>query len=66
MNIEEPLALYLSLWKSLRPSDPVPFPGTAESYTGERGSEWREMGEGSERNMGEVDEGKWAEREGAG
>lgn len=33
MNIAEPLALYLSLWKSLRPSDPVPFPGTAESYT---------------------------------
>ena len=33
MNIAEPLALYLSLWKSLRPTDPVPFPGTAESYT---------------------------------
>ncbi|TVY82657.1 Short chain dehydrogenase sirQ [Lachnellula suecica] len=33
MNIAEPLALYLSLWKSLRPHDPVPFPGTAESYT---------------------------------
>jgi hypothetical protein len=32
MNIAEPLALYLSLWKSLRPSNPVPFPGTAESY----------------------------------
>jgi hypothetical protein len=32
MNIAEPLALYLSLWKSLHPSDSVPFPGTAESY----------------------------------
>lgn len=33
MNLAEPFALYLSLWKSLRPSNPVPFPGTAESYT---------------------------------
>ncbi|PVH73631.1 hypothetical protein DL98DRAFT_519818 [Cadophora sp. DSE1049] len=33
MSLAEPLALYLSLWKSLSPSKAVPFPGTAESYT---------------------------------
>lgn len=33
MNIAEPLALYLSLWKFLSPSLEVPFPGTSESYT---------------------------------
>jgi len=32
MNIAEPLALYLSLWKSLSPTLPVPFPGTKDSY----------------------------------
>jgi hypothetical protein len=33
MNIAEPLALYLSLWKSLSPSIEAPFPGTSQSYT---------------------------------
>jgi hypothetical protein len=33
MNIAEPLALYLSLWKSISQSNEVPFPGTQESYT---------------------------------
>ncbi|KAF8855381.1 hypothetical protein BDZ45DRAFT_793509 [Acephala macrosclerotiorum] len=33
MKIAEPLALYLSLWKSLSPNLPVLFPGTAESHT---------------------------------
>ncbi|KAH7354988.1 hypothetical protein BKA65DRAFT_581662 [Rhexocercosporidium sp. MPI-PUGE-AT-0058] len=32
MNLAEPLALYLSLWKSLSPTKTVPFPGSAESY----------------------------------
>lgn len=32
-NIAEPLALYLSLWKSLSPGLAVPFPGTKASYT---------------------------------
>ncbi|CZR63447.1 uncharacterized protein PAC_13344 [Phialocephala subalpina] len=33
MNIAEPLALYLSLLKSVNPTLSVPFPGTKESYT---------------------------------
>lgn len=33
MNIAEPLALYLSLWHTLHPTLPVPFPGTSSSYT---------------------------------
>lgn len=33
MNIAEPLALYLSLWKSFAASSKVPFPGTSESWT---------------------------------
>jgi hypothetical protein len=33
MNIAEPLALYLSLRKSLFPSFEAPFPGTSQSYT---------------------------------
>jgi len=32
MNIAEPLALYCSLWASLNPSSPIPFPGPASSY----------------------------------
>ena len=33
MNIAEPMAVFLSLWKSLNPSLDVPFPGTELSYT---------------------------------
>lgn len=34
MNIAEPFALYLSLWRSINgPNTPVHFPGTKESYT---------------------------------
>lgn len=34
MNLAEPLALYASLWASLTPpGTPIPFPGTAASYT---------------------------------
>jgi hypothetical protein len=33
MNIAEPIALYLSLWKSKSSSIEVPFPGSYGSYT---------------------------------
>ena len=33
MTIAHPIGLYLSLWKSLRNTDVVPFPGTKTSYT---------------------------------
>jgi hypothetical protein len=33
MNIAQPMALYISLWKFLNPRTPVPFPGTKLSYT---------------------------------
>jgi hypothetical protein len=33
MNIAEPIALYLSLWKAQSSTLEVPFPGTYESYT---------------------------------
>src|ERR1700712_5229761 len=32
MNIAQPLAIYLSLWHSLNPKKPAPFPGTSTSY----------------------------------
>ncbi len=32
MTIAHPIGLYLSLWKSLRATDAVPFPGTIISY----------------------------------
>jgi hypothetical protein len=32
MNLAQPIALYLSLWRSLNPDLPVPFPGTAKSW----------------------------------
>lgn len=32
MNLAQPMALYLSLWKSLNPHKPAPFPGTQTSY----------------------------------
>jgi hypothetical protein len=32
MNLAQPIALYLSLWASLNPGEPAPFPGTATSY----------------------------------
>ncbi|KAK5109709.1 hypothetical protein LTR85_002287 [Meristemomyces frigidus] len=33
MNLAEPIALYCSLWKSLGPSNEIPFPGTSETYS---------------------------------
>jgi hypothetical protein len=32
MNLAQPIALYLSLWRSLSPGKPVPFPGTKTSW----------------------------------
>ena len=32
MNIAEPLALYLSLWKSIAGKSEIPFPGSEDSY----------------------------------
>jgi hypothetical protein len=32
MNIAQPLAIYLSMWQSLNPGKPAPFPGTKTSY----------------------------------
>lgn len=32
MNLAQPIAIYISLWRSLHPEKPVPFPGTPTSY----------------------------------
>ena len=34
MNLAQPIGLYLSLWSTLNPGKPIPFPGTIKAYSG--------------------------------
>lgn len=33
MNLAQPMAIYLEMWRSLNPGKAAPFPGTRDSYT---------------------------------